>query len=109
MADPHQQLGLTFKRAIGDRGWPVTCSHIISLERGLAVNTASIIVLMCGVSVAGIAQTVDVLDVNGKLRYHAERTFGPGSIAISGVKAGYSQMTDSPSEWGQGGAGYSKR
>ena len=79
------------------------------MEIGLAVKTAWIIVLMCGVSVAGIAQTVDVLDVNGKLRYHAERTFGPSSIAISGVKAGYLQMTDSPTEWGQGGAGYSKR
>jgi hypothetical protein len=64
---------------------------------------------MCGVSGAGTAQTVDVLDVNGKLRYHAERTFGPSSIAMSGVKAGYSQMTDFPTEWGQGGAGYSKR
>ncbi len=73
------------------------------------VKTASFIVLMCGVSGAGIAQTVDALDVDGKLRYHAERTFGPSSIAISGVKAGYLQMTDSPTDWGQGGAGYSKR
>ena len=50
-----------------------------------------------------------MLDVSGKLRYHAERTFSPSSIAISGVKAGYSQMTDSPTEWGQGGDGYGKR
>jgi hypothetical protein len=64
---------------------------------------------MCAVSVAAIAQTPDVLDVNGKLNYHAQRTFGPGSLALSGVKAGYSQWTDSPTEWGQGGEGYSKR
>jgi hypothetical protein len=64
---------------------------------------------MCEVSVAGIAQTPVVLDVSGKLRFHAERTFGPASIAISGVKAGYLQMTDSPSEWGQGASGYGKR
>jgi len=65
--------------------------------------------LMCEVSVLGIAQTPAVLDASGKLRYHAENAFGPSSIALSAVKAGYSQMTDSPTEWGQGGAGYSKR
>ncbi len=64
---------------------------------------------MCAVSVPGIAQTPATLDVSGKLRYHAERTFGPASIAMSGVKAGYLQMTDSPTEWGQGGDGYRTR
>jgi hypothetical protein len=73
------------------------------------VRTVLIVVLMCAVSIAGIAQTPAVLDVSGKLSYHVERTFSPGSIALTGVKAGYSQWTDSPTEWGQGGAGYSKR
>lgn len=73
------------------------------------MKTVPIIVLMCAFSVAGIAQTPEALDVSGKLRYHAERTFGPGSMAMSGVKAGYSQMTDSPTEWGQGASGYGKR
>ena len=73
------------------------------------MRTVLIIVLMGAVSVAGIAQTPAVLDASDKLRYHAERTFGPGSIAISGVKAGYLQMTDSPTEWGQGSNGYSRR
>jgi hypothetical protein len=73
------------------------------------MKTVPIIVLMCAVSAAGIAQTPEALDMNGKLRYHAERTFGPGSIAMTGVKAGYSQMTDSPWEWGQGASGYGKR
>jgi hypothetical protein len=68
-----------------------------------------IIVLMGAVSVAGIAQTTVALDLNGRLRYHAEKTYGPGSIAVSGVKAGYLQMTDSPTEWGQGASGYGKR
>ena len=65
--------------------------------------------LMCGVSVACIAQTPVVLDVSDKVRFHAETTFGPASIAISSVKAGYLQMADSPTEWGQGGDGYSRR
>ncbi len=73
------------------------------------MRTALITVLMCAVSGAGMAQTTGALDVSGKLRYHAQRTFGPSSLAMSGVKAGYSQMTDSPTEWGQGGDGYSKR
>jgi hypothetical protein len=64
---------------------------------------------MCAVSIAGIAQTPATLDVSGKLRYHVDRTFSPGALATTGVKAGYSQWTDSPTEWGQGGAGYSKR
>ena len=68
-----------------------------------------IIVLMCAFSVAGIAQTEEPLDVSGKLRYHAAKTYGPGSIAVSGVKAGYLQWTDSPTEWGQGADGYGKR
>jgi hypothetical protein len=64
---------------------------------------------MCAVSIAGIAQTPVTLDVSGKLLYHVERTFRPGSITMSGLSAGYSQMTNSPEEWGQGGAGYSRR
>ena len=73
------------------------------------MRTALIMVLMCGVSITVIAQIPVALDVSGKLRYHAERTFGSAAIATSGVKAGYLQMTDSPTEWGQGGDGYSKR
>jgi hypothetical protein len=64
---------------------------------------------MCAVSIAGIAQTPATLDVSGKLRYHVNRTFSPGALATTGVKAGYSQWTHSPTEWGQGGAGYGKR
>jgi hypothetical protein len=73
------------------------------------VRTALTIVLICVVSLACVAQTPAALDVSGKLSYHVDRTFSPGSIAITGVKAGYSQLTDSPTEWGQGGTGYSRR
>jgi hypothetical protein len=73
------------------------------------VRTVLIIVLMCVVSVAGIAQAPVALDVNGKLRFHAETTFGPASIAMYGVGAAFLQVTDSPTEWGQGASGYKKR
>ena len=73
------------------------------------MRTVLIIVLLCGTSVAGIAQTPVALDLNDKLRYHAEGTYGPASIGLSGLKAAYSQMRDSPTEWGQGAGGYGKR
>ena len=68
-----------------------------------------IVALMCAISIAGVAQTPAPLDVGGKLSYHVERTFSPGAIAMSGVKAGYSHWRDTPTEWGQGGAGYGRR
>lgn len=77
--------------------------------KGLHMRTVPIIVLLCGASVAGIAQTPVALDVSDKLRYHAEGTFSPASLGLSGLKAGYSQMTDNPREWGQGASGYGKR
>ena len=73
------------------------------------MRTVRVIVVMCGVSIAGIAQTAGELSASGKLRYHAERAYSPASIAMSGVKAGYLQMRGSPTEWGQGGAGYRMR
>ena len=73
------------------------------------MRSAPIVVLISAVSIAATAQTPATLDVSGKLSYHVERTFSPGAMAMTGVKAGYSQWTDSPTEWGQGGSGYSKR
>ena len=73
------------------------------------MKTVLIIVLLCGASVAGIAQTPVTLDVNEKLRYHAEGAFGPASLGFSGLSAAYNQMRDSPTEWGQGASGYGKR
>ena len=73
------------------------------------MRSSRITVLLCAVSIAGIAQTPATLDVSGKLRYHVDKTFSPGALALTGVKAGYSQWTDSPTEWGQGGQGYRRR
>lgn len=73
------------------------------------MRSALIVVLMCAVCTAGVAQNMAALDASGKLSYHLERTFSPSAMALSSVKAGYSQMRDSPTEWGQGSAGYSRR
>ena len=66
-------------------------------------------ILLFGVSIDGHAQTVEPLDLNGKLRFHAERSFGTIAVGGSGLRAGFLQLTDSPSEWGQGASGYGKR
>jgi hypothetical protein len=79
------------------------------IETGRAMRALLLIVLLCAVPVTGIAQTPVALDLNDKLHFHAASAFGPTAIAISGVKAGYHQLTDSPAEWGQGGSGYRKR
>ncbi len=79
------------------------------MEIGLVMKNVLIIVLLCGASVAGIAQTPVALDLNDKLRFHAEGAFGPAAIGMSGVAAGYLQMIDSPREWGQGSGAYGKR
>ena len=59
--------------------------------------------------VAGIAQTSDALDWQGKLRFHAKSSYGPGAWAGFAAAAGLLQKTDSPKEWGQGGAAYGER
>ena len=67
------------------------------------------IVVMCSACVTGIAQTPPALSAGDKLRLHANRTFSLSSMALSSLSAGYSQTKDSPTEWGQGVSGYSKR
>lgn len=65
--------------------------------------------LLVSIPLAGFAQPTVVLDWKGKLKFHAVSTYGP--VAILGFAAGAAvlQSTDSPREWGQGGAAYGKR
>jgi hypothetical protein len=56
-------------------------------------------------SVTGIAP----LDWQGKLKFHAEATYGPQAIASFAAYAGFLQEINSPTEWGQGGGAYGKR
>ena len=79
------------------------------METGLVMRTILIVVLLCEITVVGIAQTRVALDVNDKLSYHAARTFSPASIGLIGLRAGLLHMTDNHSEWGQGSTGYGKR
>lgn len=66
-------------------------------------------VLLCTFPAAGIAQGLVALDLNGKLRFHVERTYGPWAIAGSAAYAGILHGIGTPEEWGHGAAGYRKR
>lgn len=66
-------------------------------------------VLLCAVPVVCLAQTAEPLDLNAKLRFHAESVYSPWSIAGSAAYAGMLQSIGTPEEWGQGSAGYGKR
>ncbi len=68
-----------------------------------------LVLLLCAFPVAGIAQSLVALDLNGKLRFHAERTYGPWGIAGSAAYAGILQGIGTPEEWGHGASGYRKR
>lgn len=67
------------------------------------------VVLLCAVPVAGMAQSADSLDLNGKLRFHAEGVYGPWSLAGSAAYAGILQGINAPEEWGQSAGAYGKR
>jgi hypothetical protein len=68
-----------------------------------------LLTLLVAIPARGIAQTSDALDFNGKLRFHAENSYGPLALAGFAAYGGILQGIDSPREWGQGGGAYGKR
>ena len=54
-------------------------------------------------SAACLAQSPDVLTWQDKLRFHADKAFGPTAIAGIAAYAAFLQDVNSPREWGQGG------
>jgi hypothetical protein len=73
------------------------------------VRAVLIVALSVAIPVAGIAQSSDVLDSNGKLRFHAESTYAPLAIVGIAAYAGILQEAGAPKEWGQGAGAYGKR
>jgi hypothetical protein len=51
----------------------------------------------------------DHFPLGGRLRFHAGRVAGPGSVLAAAAGAGLGQWRNEPPEWGQGGAGYGRR
>jgi hypothetical protein len=73
------------------------------------VTSALIVILSLVIPATGIAQTSDALDWQGKLKYHAERSYGPSAILGLAAYAAVLQEVNSPEEWKQGGSAYGKR
>ncbi len=76
--------------------------HAMNQCRLRGVLMKILIVVVCAVPVAGIAQPLDSLDLKSKLPFHGESVYGPWSIAQSAAYAGILQGIGSPDEWGQG-------
>jgi hypothetical protein len=64
---------------------------------------------MAAIPAASLAQAPAPLDLEGKLRFHAENTYNPLAIASFAAYAGFLQEVNSPREWGQGWAAYGER
>jgi hypothetical protein len=56
-----------------------------------------------------LAQTIDPLAWQDKLRLHPKAAYAPESIAGLAAYAGFLQMTDSPRDWGGGAGAYGMR
>jgi hypothetical protein len=55
------------------------------------------------------SSSVAPLSVPEKFEYRVISSFSPTKIIAVGLEAGYDQITNTPSEWKQGGEGYGKR
>ncbi|SPF35866.1 conserved exported hypothetical protein [Candidatus Sulfopaludibacter sp. SbA4] len=73
------------------------------------LTAALTIALSLAIPVAGVAQTTDALDWQGKLQFHAEKAYGPSAILGLAAYAAVLQEVNSPEEWKQGGSAYGKR
>jgi len=73
------------------------------------VSAVLVLALLVAIPVAGIAQTPDALDWQGKLQFHTESTYGPLAVVGLAAYAGILQEMNSPKEWGQGGDAYGTR
>jgi hypothetical protein len=73
------------------------------------LKASYVLTLLTAIPAACFAQAPEALDVNGKWLYHAEKSYGPAAVLGTAAYAGILQAIDSPTEWGQGGLGYSRR
>jgi hypothetical protein len=79
------------------------------LNLGNRIATLLMFALWIAIPKSGLSQTVEPLDWEGKLQFHANATYGPTAIAGLATYAGFLQAVDSPKEWGGGAGAYGKR
>jgi hypothetical protein len=81
------------------------------LKRQLSreVKKLSLLALLLTIPFAAAAKAPEPLTWKGKLRFHADASFGPMSLVGIAAHAGFLQEINSPKEWGRGAPGYEKR
>lgn len=84
-------------------------SLLLKRQLSREVRKLSIRALLLTIPLAAAAQAPDPLTWTGKLRFHANASFGPLALAGIGAYAGFLQEINSPKEWGQGASGYEHR
>ena len=67
------------------------------------------LVLLCAIPIAGLAQAIESLDLEGKARFHAENIYSPWSMAGLLAYDGILQGIGTPEEWGSGARPFAKR
>ena len=73
------------------------------------MRSAIVIGMGLAMSAPGFAQPDLALGVSEKLTFHVKQSIGPLAVVGNAAYAGILQAADSPTEWGQGGAGYARR
>ncbi len=73
------------------------------------VRVVVVIVVAAAIPATGFGQTLEPLDVTGKLYLHVNRTVGPMALVGDAAYAAVLQADNAPLEWGQGGEAYGKR
>jgi hypothetical protein len=73
------------------------------------VRVLLILAVTAAIPFTGFGQTVDPLDVTGKLRFHVSATIGPMPLLGDAAYAAILQKADAPLEWKQGAEAYGQR
>jgi hypothetical protein len=68
-----------------------------------------VMVVLLAAPLVGLAQTEEPLTLTEKLRFHADRTYGPLALLGDAAYAGALQAIGTPDEWRRGAEGYGMR
>ena len=67
------------------------------------------VTLLLLVATAGSIWAAEHVRDHPYLEQYKKKTFGPKAIAMSGVRATFGEITNSPKGWGRGASGFGKR
>jgi hypothetical protein len=80
-----------------------------SVRKCRRIRAVVVLAVSAAIPMAGFGQTLEPLDVTGKLKYHVKCTVGPAAILGDVAYAAVLQADNAPLEWKQGGEAFGKR